>query len=218
MTRYEHEVPDRRGKVIDYDPLLAGVTVDGVQVRMGRDGKPVALNSAVKRDAASGEVQIIAKDEADLKRLTEKEIKRAEVAGKTGTFGQSEWRSDQPQIQVTNQIVPGRWERMAAKMMLGLLAESQPDAWRLSDSARDLRHRMREAPRPANQVRLEPTDAFEPFAASPATALVLITLDGHAVGRVSLMGVWAITLPLSDDLLGVDLAYVSDPLRLSRSS
>ncbi|MEJ7783724.1 MAG: HNH endonuclease [Solirubrobacteraceae bacterium] len=217
VTRYEHKVPDRRGNIIESDPLLGGQTADGVRIRIGRDGKPTALNSPVKRDDDAGEVHIIAKDEEDLKRLMKREITKAEAAGKAVSFGQAQPTSRRPAVQVTNCIVPGRWERMAAKLMLGLLADTQPEAWRLADSARDLRQRMRDAPRPANQVRLEPTEAFEPFAAKPCTAAVVVTLDGHAIGRVSLMGMWAITLALCDDLLGVDLAYVSDPLRPSKN-
>src|SRR4051812_29181477 len=63
-VRVMHQIPDRRGTTLEHDPLLRGVTADGTHVAMGRDGRPVALNSPIKRDPESGTVQIRARDQA----------------------------------------------------------------------------------------------------------------------------------------------------------
>lgn len=211
-VRFLHGVPDRRGRVLEHDPLLAGVTADGVQIRLGRDGRPVALNSAVLRNPDTGEVRIIAKDEADYERLLARETEKAKAAGKTFEMGEKRIVSSRPEIQGSNLSSPGRWERMAAKATLGLLAETQPPEWRTSESAQRLRARMRAALRPADDVPLRPVDAFEPFAPEPASAVVVKRLGGDVLAQVSLLGMFVVPFALADDLTGADVAWVSDPL------
>lgn len=217
-ARYQHQIADRNGNVLDYDPLLAGATADGTRLRIGRDGQPVALNSPVLRDAQTGEVQIHAKDEEDLQRLTAREVQKATAAGKSASFGEAEWRSSQPTVTISHRVVPGRWERMAAKIMLGLLAETQPATWRLSKSADELRQRMHDEPRTATEVPLRSADAFHEWAPAPASAAAVICDGNERLACVSLMGVFAVKLDLADDLAGLDLAWVSDPLEPARSA
>lgn len=216
--RFEYAIPDRRGRVLEHDPLLAGVTADGVQVRLGRDGRPVALNSVVHRDPATGEVRIIAKDQADYERLLAREIDKAKAAGKTVEMGKKRIGSSRPEIRVSNQTSPGRWERMAAKATLGLLAQIQPPAWRESESAQRLRARMRDLSRPADDVPLRPVDAFEPFAPAPASAVVVKKIGGDVLAQASLLGIFVVPFALADDVSGGDIAWVSDPLEPARSA
>jgi hypothetical protein len=114
-VRFEHQIPDRRGNVLTYDPFLVGTTADGTRIRMGEDGRPVALNSPVKRNADTGEIQIRAKDQADLDRLLAREIQKAKAAGKTFNRGEQWEFEEKPSVEASHQIDPGAWERMAAK-------------------------------------------------------------------------------------------------------
>jgi antitoxin (DNA-binding transcriptional repressor) of toxin-antitoxin stability system len=217
-TRFIHRIPDSRGKILDHDPLLLGTAEDGTRVAVGRDGRPVALNSPVKRDTATGKVQIRARNQEDYKRLLTREIKKAEALGKTFTIGEAQEVSQQPHVEVPHQIYPGRWERMAAKVTLGLLAETQPPAWRQTASAEMLRERIHDLERPADAVEMRNLDTFNAFAPSPASAVVVLTLAGRPAAAVSLLGIFALYFPLEEDMSGLDLAWVSDPIEPERST
>lgn len=217
-TRFTHAIPDSRGNILTYDPLLTGTTEDGTRVTLGRDGKPVALNSPVKRDPATGEIQIRARNQEDYERLLAREIKKAEAAGKTFSLGDAQEVSEQPHVEVVHSMIPGRWERMAAKLALGLLAETQPPAWRLSASADMLRERIHNLERVVGEVKIRKADSFDGFAQSPASAVVILTLANRPAAMVSLLGDFALFFPLADDMRGLDLAWVSDPIAPDRSA
>jgi hypothetical protein len=210
-VRFLHAIPDRRGDVLKYDPLLAGVTADGRQIRLGRDGKPVALNSPVHRDRQTGEVQIHAKDEEHLNKLVERERRRAEAAGKHFHVGEPDRIEDQPEIRAKGKIFPSVWERMAAKIALALLAETQSADWRTSGTAADLRAVIHGPNRPQRDVAMLPGAIFAAFAPSPCSALVIATRAGRAYADVSLIGAFAFSVPLGAELVGADVAWVSDP-------
>lgn len=217
-ARFMHRIPDRRGGVLEHDPLLAGTTAEGQQIRMDRDGRPVALNSVVQRDEAGGEVRIIAKDQADLDRLLAREAKKAAAAGRTVDVGEGPTTVvDAPHVEGRAKVVPGQWERMAAKATLALLSTTQDPGWRRSGSADILRAVMLDLDRPAHAVRLMPTDDFEPFAAAPASAIVVTPLRGRPTAIASLLCNFSIAFELEDDLAGVDIAWVCDPLDPDRS-
>lgn len=184
---------------------------------MGHDGRPIALNSPVKRDPATGEAQIKAKDQADLDRLVEREGKKAKAGGKTIDLGRPQAVSERPAVNVSAEVYPGRWERIAAKACLGLLAETQPESWRTSPSADALRERLRDLDRRAADVQLRSANATEPFAPTPASAVVVKTLQDRVFAQVSLLGVFAVQFDLGEDLHGIDLAWVSDPIDPARS-
>lgn len=211
-TRFTHQIPDRRGRILSADPLLRGVTSDGTQVAIGRDGVPHALNSPVIRDDITGEVHIHAKDTDDLARLTEKERRKAEAAGKTFTPGHIEHVSHHPAVEVSNSISPGQWQRMAAKIVLALLADARPPSWRTSPTADLLRTQMRDMTLTVDDVQLlPPPDALALLAPEPCSAVVIhSSTPGHAL--VSLLGRVAIALPMAKTSAGLDLAWVSDPL------
>lgn len=217
-ARFMHEIPDSRGNILAYDPFLVGTADDGTRVALRRDGKPIALNSPVKRDDTTGEVQILARNQEDYERLLAREIKKAETIGKTVTFGEARQVSQQPRLTVSHHHYPGRWERMAAKVALGLLAETQPPAWRLTASAEMLRERIHDLERHADAVEMRNLDSFDGFAPSPASAVVAITLAGRPAAMVSLLGAFALFFPLADDMSGLDLAWVSDPIEPDRSA
>lgn len=210
--RFVHQIPDRRGNVLQHDPLLAGVTPDGTHIRMGRDGQPVALNSPVDRNPDTGEVHIRAKDQADLDRLIEREKRRALAAGKSFELGDPELVSEQPKVKVQSKIYPGRWERMAAKATLGLLAETQPASFRGSVSADILRERLHDLHRKADEVVMREAGATDAFAPVPASVFAVMSHGADVFAQVTLLGTFSIQLELADDLRGVDIAWVSDPL------
>ncbi len=211
--RFVHQIPDRRGAVLEHDPLLAGVTDDGQRIRMGHDGRPVALNSPVKRDPATGEVQIKAKDQADLDRLLEREANKAKAGG----------QDDRPR-KTASSLGAARRQRLGGGLpgpvgtdsregvSRSLLAETQPASCRTSASADALRERLRDLDRGAADVELRSANATEPFAPAPASAVVVKTLQDRVFAQVSLLGVFAVQFDLGEDLRGIDLAWVSDPI------
>lgn len=216
-VRFEARVPDRRGKVLERSPFRTGVTQDGRRIELGPDGTPKLLNSVVRRDRETGEVHIVAPDQVTLDMLVERERRKAEPEGKSWTAGRQSTTSDRPRVSGTGMVWPGRWERMAAKASLALLAEVQPAAWRRSPSAVLLREKLRDMNRAVSQVGLYSSEAVESFAASPATAISVMTVGARPILNVSLVGIFTVRFALADDLKGTDQAWVSDPLDPRRS-
>lgn len=208
-SRFEHEIPDRRGRTVDSSPLLTGRTEDGRWVTMGRDGTPVLRNAPVEVDKAAGTLRITAADSAALKAQTDKQVRKLRAAGRTVTPIATDQSSDRPQISGGGQVEPGRWHRMGAKVALALLAEQQPAAWRRGESAHRLRTAMRARPS-ASEVRFVPVDAVHAFAAQPATAVV-VSKPGPMI-VVSLMGILGVGFLLAEDLDRADWAWIADPL------
>lgn len=217
-VRFVHRIPDRRNKVLEYDPLLAGVTAEGVQIRMDEHGRPIPLNSPVNFDPDSGTYQIRAKDEEDVKRLFDRIAKKAAAEGKTATpTGEPEAQSYQPSVTVKLQIMPQTWERMAAKVLLGFLAENLPADWRSSAQADALRAVMRSPDKAANQVRLTDPGAMQQIAAAPASAAFTRQIGGNTVGGVSLLGIFMLGFVLPPPIAAPGLLWISDPLQPSWS-
>jgi hypothetical protein len=216
--RFTHTIPDSRGNILEYDPLLTGTAPDGTRVALGREGKPVALNSPVTRNAATGEIQLLARNLPDYERLIAREAKKAKAAGLKLTLSPPQEVSDRPRVEASHRLYPGRWERMAAKLALGLLAETQPARWRSGASAGLLRERMHDLKRPADRVHIRNIDSFDAFAVAPASAVVVMTLAGRPAVVVSLMGAFALYFPLAADAIGLDIAWVSDPIEPERSA
>lgn len=207
--RFEHEIPDRRGRTVDSSPLLTGKTDDGRWVTMGRDGVPVLRNAPVEIDEAAGVLRITAANPAALRAQTDKQVRKLRAAGRAVTPIETTPLSDRPQITGGGQVAPGRWHRMGAKVALALLAEQQPAAWRRGESADLLRTAMR-ARLAASEVRFAPLNAVATFAARPATAIV-VSRRGPMV-LVSLMGILGVGFVLADDLDRADWAWVADPI------
>ena len=197
--------------------MLTGMTADGRRITLGRDGRPVLLNTPVIRDPETGDLTIIAADKAKLDAQTNKQRAKAEAAGEPFTPGEASPFEDDPAIVGGGEVWPGRWQRMAAKVALALLAEQQPAAWRRSASAESLREEIR-VTRSVGEVRFEDASAFASFAAEPATAVVLHRTPRVLGVKVSLMGIHGIGFPLADDLDRTDWAWVSDPVDAQRSA
>lgn len=216
--RFVHRIPDRRNKVLEYDPLLAGVTAEGVQIRMDEHGRPLALNSPVTFDPDSGTYQIRAKDEEDMKRLFDRIAKKAAAEGKTATpSSEPEVQSYQPSVAGKFQIMPQTWERMAAKVLLGLLAENSPADWRSSAQADTLRAAMRGPDKAADQVRLTDPGPMQQIAAPPASAAFTRSIGGSMMAGVSLLGIFMLSFVLPPPNPGPELLWISDPLHPSSS-
>ena len=216
--RVLHGIADRRGGR-DRDPLLAGLTADGVRIEIDGEGNPTARNSPVIRDTESGEGQIIARDRGDLERLIERERRRALVEGKELVAGEPQERSVRPQVEGTLRVEPGAWLRMAAKATLAYLAYTRPPEWRRSESAESLRAITRDLTRPASEVRLLAQPAsFDVFAPAPASVILLGEMTGGPAATVSLMGTFVVNLPLGPELAGIDRVWVSDPVASERSA
>lgn len=214
-TRFTDRIPDRRGNLVAASPMLTGMTADGRRVTMGHDGVPRQLNQPVTHDPATGMTTISASDQASLDAQIEKQKRKAQAAGKSFTPGHHQSASDHARIEVTLEIAPGVWRRMAAKIALALLGEQQPAAWRRSASAELLRTEMKQA---ASDVELTAPPAIDTFAARPATAVVLSrALPGPRI-IVSLMGVFTSAFQLADDLDRTDWAWVSDPIDPRRNA
>jgi hypothetical protein len=218
-ARFVYAIPDpnRRGKVLETDPLLRGVTADGTHVAMGRDGVPIVLNSPVIRDDETGTIQIRARDQRDLERLVKKERRRAESQGKTFKPGESTEVASHPEIRGSQQLSPGVWQRMAAKATLALLARTMPADWRMSRSAEMLRTSMRDFTLTVGSVNLRRSDAVVPFAPQPSSAVVIFPGAGSPAALVSLLGIFSFRLALGEDMTGTNLAWVSDPLSVDAS-
>lgn len=208
--RFQHAIPDRRGRIVDTSPFLTGRTEDGRWVTMGRDGVPVLRNTPVTVDEAADTLTISAADKDALAEQIDKQRRKLERAGRSLGAVRAGRFSDQPAIAGGGQTEPGRWHRMGAKVALALLAEQQPAEWRRGDSAQRLRSAMRERPS-AQQVRFAPLDAVAAFAPSPTTAVIL-THRPNPMVLVSLMGIFGVAFALDDDFDRTDWAWVSDPL------
>ena len=209
-VRFVHRIPDRRGNTIESDPLLTGTTASGRRITIGRDGRPKQLNSPVDRSKAPSEFSISARDHQDLDRLIDRELRKAGKTREDVDLPSPRVVEDQPAVKVQLEMNPSRWERIAAKMTLALLGENRAPEWRLGSSAGILRERMRD--REIKDVRMQRADSFRAFAAEPSTAIVVSSMRGVPAAFVSLLGVFAIMFPLTEDLRDVELGWVSDPL------
>jgi hypothetical protein len=207
--RFEHQIPDRRGRTVNSSPFLMGRTDDGRRVTIGRDGAPVLRNTPVMMDEATGVMRITAADADALKAQKDKQVRKLQAAGRTVTPIETSEVSDQPLIAGSGCVEPGRWHRMGAKIALALLAEQQSATWRRGDSASRLRAAMRSRPT-ASEVRFVRLEAVAAFAPRPATAVV-VSRPGPIV-VVSLLGIFGVGFVLAEDLDRIDWAWVANPL------
>ncbi len=175
-VRFVHRIPDSRGNTIESDPLLTGTTASGRRITMGRDGRPKQLNSPVDRSKAPSEFSISARDHQDLDRLIDRELRKAGKTREGVDLPSPRVVEDQPAVQCRLEVNPGRWERIAAKMTLALLAENQAPEWRVGSSASILRERMRDLDREVKDVRMQRADSFRAFAPEPSTAIVVSSM------------------------------------------
>lgn len=216
-ARYQHRIPDRYGEILAFDPFLQGVTPEGVRIKTGRGG-PVAENSQVVRDARQGTVSVTAPDQEALDKILERERRKVEAAGQRFSIGESRVVESRPLITGSGRVYPARWDRMAAKATLGLLARTQPAAWRRSVNAAYLRARMNDMTLKAKDVDVLTTEPVENVAPEPASMIVVHDFDGVTFVRVSLMGVFGLAWDLPERAPGLDLAWVSDPVDPARSA
>jgi hypothetical protein len=71
--------------------------------------------------------------------------------------------------------------------------------------------------RKADDVPLRPATAYEVVAPRPCSTVALHPFVKQPAAVVSLMGIFQLAIPLANDLSGLDVAWVSDPLEPSRS-
>jgi phosphoribosylformylglycinamidine (FGAM) synthase-like enzyme len=177
---------------------------------MDAQGRPIALNSPVSHDPESDTYAIRAKDEEDMKRLIDRYARKAAVEGKSISTGEPEFRSYQPSVTVNVQVIPQHWERMAAKVLLGFLAENLPSAWRASAQADALRAVMRAPDKRADEVRLTAPGAMQHVATTPASAAFTHSIGDQTVAGVSLLGQFMLGFAVPGD--DPRLLWISDPL------
>lgn len=130
----------------------------GQRVTVGRDGRPRALHPLVREH--EGERHITARSEAELAAIQRRLRERAERDGNTYHEGPAEISQERPAIEGRVCVSPGAWERMAAKVVLGVASEALPEMWRQSSAAAALRERLHDLERRADAVRLRPTPDF----------------------------------------------------------
>ena len=109
--------------------------VPGATVGLGPDFKPKPRSAL---DVGDTEATIVAPNQQEVARLTERLDKRLAAEGRS-VAGPST-RRDVPveQVNVRVRIDGGIWLRAAAKMTLGVMSLSQPDDWLDTPSARQL--------------------------------------------------------------------------------
>jgi hypothetical protein len=164
----------------------------------------------VDRSKAPAEFSVSARDQEDLDRLIHRELRKASKTREDVDLPDAPaTRGSSPRSRVESKS--GQWERMAAKMILALLAETQSPEWRGCDSAQALRQQIRDLGRKASDVAFQQADSFRPFAAEPSTAVVVSSKGGAPAALVSL-GASMVMIPLEADLGHVELGWVSDPL------
>ena len=100
---------------------------------------------------------------------------------------------------------------------MALLSGELAEDWRSGESAAELRSRMRNLDLTAGEVELQSAEAFRVFAPQPCSVVMVKEFAGPPTAFVSLLGEFRVGIPLSDDLQGVDLAWLSDPLDPNRS-
>jgi hypothetical protein len=122
-------------------PLMRGETDEGIFMWVDHDDK-VHMTPRTIRDADGTPVQIVGATEEEVRRLAEREIKRAERDGSTLEFGPSERRRYRPELKQTITDRPEVFSRMAGKIALGLASSVYPESWRLSEHAEQLRELM----------------------------------------------------------------------------
>lgn len=217
--RFTHQIRDRDGRLVVHDsPLLTGTTADGQRVTMERDGTPRALYPVVREQ--DGELHIIARSEAELADILGKRRARAERGGKRLHEGAVELRREHPAIEGRSCVSPGAWERMAAKVLLGVASRVLPADWRHSAAAAALRERLHDLERCAADARLRhPPDVVALLAPMPCSLVSMRGAhDDEGQAIVSLLGTFALALALGPLVEPLDFVWVSDPVRHANSA
>lgn len=215
--RFTERIPDRRGRLLKRDPLLRGETADGRRIELDEDGRPILLNSVVETDLENGEIHITAPDQETMDRLIDRELRKLGKTREDVDLGESEVIEDRPEVFNRVGIYPPRWERLAAKMTLALLAETMPSSWRTGESASRLRERMKDMKRDKDDVHMPLATAFQPFAPAPCTSVLVSSRFGGPAAIAAPMGLFMIRLELGGDLPEGDRIWVSDPHDPKRS-
>jgi hypothetical protein len=216
--RFSHRIRDRAGRLVVHDsPLLTGTTAEGQRVTMQRDGTPRAHPVVREQD---GEVRIIASSETELAAIFGKLRARAERDGKRLELGTAETRQERPAIEGRVCVSPGAWERMAAKVVLGVASKALPVTWRRSAAAAALRERLHDLERRRDDVRLrQPPDVVALLAPAPSS---LVSMrggrDDAGQAIVSLLGTFAFAFELGPLVEPLDFVWVGDPVRRANSA
>jgi hypothetical protein len=201
MERAMHDVRDPRhakGERRVQNPMDCGFTEEGVFVTLDEDGTPRVHGKIIESEDGS-EFQIVAASEAQLKKLTDRVIARAQAAGKEATVEEMVPVSGHP--KVTGRIVarPWVWRRELAKIALGCASKAYPKSWQGSEDADRLRAWMRDPKAlPYDHCPFEAVEGSpaEPYATPPTHTLFFIAGNDQTVLVVILFGSIVFKIPV----------------------
>lgn len=147
LLRAEHDIRDPRGGLKRQrrirSPLARGFTADGIRITADENWIP-SMTGRILEDEAAGEYRIVAGTHEELRKLTDRVVRRATAKGLTATPRDIEEAAIQPEITGTLEIRPWVWRREIAKVALACGSVAYPENWRLSADAQLLRTWLRD--------------------------------------------------------------------------
>lgn len=222
LLRSEHDIRDPRGgwnrqrRVVS--PLARGFTADGIRISADENWIP-SMTGRIFEDEEAGEYRIVAGTHEELRKLTDRVIRRAAARGLTATPGEPEEAAVQPQVSGTLQIRPWVWRREIAKIALACGSVAYAEDWRLSRDADLLRTWMRDAKAlPYDHCPIERVAGTELQHVFPAPAHGMFFMHGadHTILTVVLFGDAAFKIPVDTAGRPVpQVAWYLDPDRRS---
>jgi hypothetical protein len=172
----------------------------GATVGVGLDFKPKPRSALAVGDT---EATIIAPNEREVARLTERLEKRLAAEGRSVAGASTRREVSVEQVNVPVSIDGVMWLRAAAKMTLGVMSLSQPNDWLGTPSARQLigwlwdETPVDESGQPASLFPRSPDEHEAELFPAPAHTIVQATMrDGRVGVSFGLFGKYIVGLPV----------------------
>jgi hypothetical protein len=174
------------------NPILRGVTKDGVQVVSNHDAMPRFVGRIIEE---GDRTRIIAGSEDEARRLLARVERRAAERGEEIKVLDEEKTTVRPEITARVALNFVLWGQMAAKIALGVGSYAYPDEWRVSADATALRAQMRDS-RPVSSTgkpmglvpgRLGADEPFRHIADGPAHVLWFTNRRDGCTGMTGLL-------------------------------
>lgn len=199
MYRAKHDLrdPRRSGARPVSDPLRHGFTDEGLEVIADEEWQPRIRGRILQGDNPD-EFRIVAGDEEELRKLTERVVRRAQADGRTASIGEPEHVSDQPHVHGTFNVRPWVWRRALAKVALACGSVAYPPDWRLSGDATLLRTWMRDREAlPYDHCPMSDIpEALRSLVPAPSHAMFFQAGEDATILTVVLFGELAFRLPM----------------------